>query len=133
MKITSTQYARSLYELTAGKSQPEVDAVVANFLKVLQKNNQLKLADQIMERFSEIYNRENGMVEAEVATRYKIQDTMTKQIEDFLKKKYRAKEVVLKNVVDEKIGGGVVIRVGDEIIDGSIANQLKELKNKLSK
>ena len=91
------------------------------------------MAKQIMERFSEICNKENGIVEAEVTTKYKIQDTMTKQIEDFLKKKYRAKEVVLKNVVDEKIGGGVVIRVGDEIIDGSIANQLKELKNKLSK
>jgi len=133
MKITATQYAKSLYELTDGKSEQEVDGVVAKFLQVLIKNRHLKIAKKVMAKFAEISNQEQGIVEAEVTTRYKIQDTMTKQIEKFVKEKYSAKEVVLNNKIDESIKGGIIIKVGDEILDGSVAGQLTDLKNVLTK
>ena len=50
-----------------------------------------------------------------------------------MKKKYQAKEVVLKNIVDENIKGGMIVRVGDEVMDGSIAGKLGELKKILVK
>lgn len=133
MKISATQYAKSLYETTAGKSEPEIDGVVAGFVKLLRKSRKMKLADKIIAKFSEIYNRENSTVEAEITTRYKIQDTRYKQVEDFIKKKYSVREVILNNIVDEKIKGGIIIKVGDEILDGSVARQLRELKNNLIK
>ena len=46
----------------------------------------------------------------------------------YVKNKYSAKEVIIKNTVSEKIKGGVVIKVGDEILDGSVERKLKELK-----
>ncbi|MDO8240396.1 MAG: ATP synthase F1 subunit delta [Candidatus Moranbacteria bacterium] len=133
MKITVTQYAKSLYEAIKDKPQIEVDLVVTNFLKLLQKNGQMKLAKKVSEKFSAIWNKEQGVVEAEVITRYKIQDTMTKEIEKFIKEKYSAKEVVIKNVVDEKIQGGVIIKVGDELLDASVAGMLENLKKELAK
>jgi len=36
--------------------------------------------------------------------------------------------VILKNIIDESIKGGVILRVGDEILDGSIAGRLNDLK-----
>lgn len=131
MKISTTQYAKALYEATKGKSEKDVHNVIVNFLKLLQKNGQMKLAKKVSEKFSAIWNKEQGVVEAEVITRYKIQDTMTKEIEKFIKEKYSAKEVVIKNVVDEKIQGGVIIKVGDELLDASVARKLVELKNSL--
>lgn len=133
MKITTTQYAKSLYELTAGKTKHEVDGVVVNLIKVLQKNNQLKLVDKIIAKFNEISNQENGIVEAEVITRDKIQDTVIKKIEKFVKEKYSAKEVILHNKIDLNIKGGIVIKVGDEILDASIARSLSELKKELAR
>ncbi len=128
MKITSTQYAKSLYEATKDKSQSEIDEVISNLINVLKKNNQLKLISNVISKFSEIWNKEEGIVEAVVTTRYKLQDTMTKQLEDFLKEKYGAKEIVLNNKIDQKIKGGIIIKVGDELLDASIVRRLKNLK-----
>jgi F-type H+-transporting ATPase subunit delta len=132
MKITATQYAKSLYELTVGKSETEIDGVVAKFLKVLIKNRQLKIAKKIMESFATIFNAENGIVEAEVATSRELESSQVHKIKSFLKEKYQAKEVVMKNKIDASIKGGVVIRVEDEILDGSVARQLGELKRVLN-
>lgn len=133
MKTSVSQYAKALYEATKSKSQAEIDLVVANFLKLLQKNGQMKLAKKVSEKFAIIWNNEQGVVEAEVITRYKMQDAMTKEIEKFIKEKYSAKEVVIKNIVDEKIQGGVIIKVGDELLNASVAGMLENLKKELAK
>jgi len=131
MKITVTQYTKSLYEATKDKPQKEVDLTVANFLKLLQKNGQMKLAKKIVEKFSSIWNSENGIVEAEVITKYEMQDAITKEIEKFIMEKYAAKDVIIRNIIDEKIQGGIIVKVGDEMMDASISRKLVELKNSL--
>ena len=50
----------------------------------------------------------------------------------FVMHRYRAKQVEIVERVDASIRGGVVIRVGDEILDGSISSQLKKLKKNLA-
>lgn len=133
MRATVTQYAQALYEATKDKSQEKIDGILANFVKTLSKNNQTKLAGNIEKKFEEIYNRENGIVEAEIITRYKIQDTRYKQIEDFIKKKYKAEKIIIKNKIDEEIKGGIIIKVGDEVMDGSVERQLVDLKKELER
>lgn len=138
MKVSIKQYSQTLFDLTDGKSEQEVLDVVRRFAEQLKKDGQLKNAGKIMEKFSDIYNAKNGIVEAEVTTKYKIQDTRLpdgqaryKQIEEFIKEKYSANEVVIKNIVDEKIQGGIIIRVGDEVLDGTVNSQLNRLKKQL--
>lgn len=131
MKITASQYAKSLYGAIQEKSQQEIDVVIANLFKVMQKNGQMKMARKVVEKFSDLWKKENGIVEAEIITRHKMQDSMVKKIEDFLKEKYRAKEVVLVQKVDEGIKGGIIIKVGDELIDASVERRLAELKKML--
>lgn len=133
MKITSTQYAKSLYEVTAEKSKHEIDGVIAGFLKVLRKKNQMKLAKKIIEKFSEIYNKKNGIVEAEVATSRKLESSQVHKVESYIKERYSAKKVILNNKIDLDIKGGIIIKIGDEILDASIARSLAELKNALVK
>lgn len=133
MRITIAQYGRTLYALTENKSNSEVDNIIVRFLKVLRKKNQMKLANKIIEKFSEIYNKKNGIVEAEVITsRNNNQETRNKQIEKFIKEKYQAKKVILNNKIDLDIKGGIIIKVGDEILDGSVARQLDNLKKVLA-
>lgn len=133
MKITTAQYAKSLYEMTDGKSQQEVDIVVANFFKLLRKNRKMKIAGKIITKFSEIYNKENGVVDAEIITRSGIGHAVSGKVLKFVKEKYSAKDVILDNKTDADLKGGMIIRVGDEIFDGSVSRQLKELKNNLTK
>lgn len=131
MKITANQYAKTLYEVTKDKSQKEISGLVSSFVEVLNKNRQMKLMPKIFEKFKEIWNKENGIVEAEITTKFEIVDMELRKIENFIKEKYSAKKVEITNVIDEKIKGGIIIKIGDEILDGSVIGQLKKMENNL--
>lgn len=133
MKITVNQYAKSLYAATEDKSQKEIGEAVSNLIKILQKNRQFKLVSKITKKFTEIWNQEKGIVEAEITSREKLHGEASTQVLAYIKEKYLAKEVILRSIINEKIQGGIIIRVGDEILDGSVSGQLKMLKNNLSK
>ena len=132
MKITSKQLAQTLYALTDGKSESEAEKVIADFARYIYKERKLKLADKIVEQFGKIYNQKKGIIEAEVVSMSKLEGSQVHKVKSFVKEKYQAKEVVLKNVVDGNIKGGMIIRVGDEVVDGSVAGRLEELKKKLA-
>ena len=132
MRISAKQYASVLYDLTAGKSSADVQHSVADFARYMRKERKLKLSGKIIESFEKIYNSENGIVEAEVVTAEKLNEPLEKKIKSYIQKKYHSKEVVLKNIVDPKIKGGMIVRVGDEVMDGSISGRLGELKKILT-
>jgi len=132
MKITSRQYAQTLYDLTEGKSKPEIQKSVADFACHMNKERKLKLAGKVIEQFEKIYNRKNGIVEAEVVSWKKMNEALEKKVKHFVAKKYGAKGVVLKNMINENIKGGMIIRVGDEVMDGSVRGKLSELNKVLT-
>jgi F-type H+-transporting ATPase subunit delta len=131
MKITATQYAQSLYESVAEKSHSEIDNAVKNFVKILTKNKQIKNAPKIISKFKEIFNKENNIIEAEITTRENMNVGMRNYVSKYVSNKYKAEKVEINNIANESIKGGVIIKVGDEITDGSVERNLEELKNKL--
>lgn len=133
MKVSIKQYSQTLFDLTDGKSEQEVLGVIQEFAQQLKKDGQLKNAGKIMEKFADIYNARNEIVEANVASARKLEEAQLNKIVDFIKEKYAAKDVVINNIIDEKIQGGLIMRIGDEILDASISAQLKKMKNILSK
>ena len=128
MRANAKQYAQTLYDLTDGKSKPEIQKSVADFARCIYKERKLKLSGKIIEQFEKIYNQENSIVEAEVVTAEKLSAETEKKIKSYIEKKYHAKKVVLRNTIDPKIKGGMIIRVGDEVVDGSIRGRLDDLK-----
>jgi len=132
MKVSTLQYAKTLLELTENKSQEDVLDIVKKFADQLKKDGQLKNAGKIMEKFSDIYNKQHGIVVAEIVSRVEMRNDELKKIEEFIMKKYGGDKVEIKNTIDGKIKGGIVIKVGDEVIDGSVAGKLKRLKKSLS-
>jgi len=131
MKHTSTQYAKTLYEITEGRNEKEIEKGISDFLRLLIKNGDMKLKDAVMKRFGEIHDAKNGITEAEVVSKEKLDSAMLDRLAGFIKDKYGSKEVIIKNKIDEGIGGGIIVKVGDELMDGSIKKQLSRLKNKL--
>ncbi|MFA4818061.1 MAG: ATP synthase F1 subunit delta [Parcubacteria group bacterium] len=133
MKVTASQYANTLYELTDGKSKQDVETVAKKFISMLAKNNQLKMAGKIIVKFNSIYNQKNGIVEAEITSREALSKDVSNKLRNYVSTKYKAKEVVIKNKIDKSIKGGIIIKVGDEIIDASISGKLRSLKSSLEK
>lgn len=133
MRITSKQYAQTLYDLTDGKSEAETKKSVGYFVEFLVKSRKLKLAEKISEQFSHIYNKRHGIAKVEVTSARKLSEEITKEIRGFVKKKYKAEEVEFVIRIDEGLKGGIILKVGDEVIDGSVAGRLSELKKILVK
>jgi F-type H+-transporting ATPase subunit delta len=129
MKITALQYARTLNDLTKDKSQGEVDAVVAEFVKLIAGKNQMRMMPQIIGRYHEIFNKENGIVEAEIISARELEKDQIVKLDNYLKGKYDAKEILINNIVNESIKGGIIIHVDDEVLDGSLERSLSDLKN----
>ncbi len=128
MKVTPKQYAQSLYEITRKKKGSQVRADIKKFVEVLVKNNDLKSGKKIVNEFIKIRNKEEGIVEAEVMSARKLDSSVVKMLNGYIAKLSGAKKVILKKDLNKDLLGGVVIKYGDKILDGSMKTKLSNLK-----
>jgi ATP synthase F1 delta subunit len=102
-------------------------------VKVLAKNNQIKNINSIISKFRDIWNKEEGIVEAEVVSREKLNSGIRNEIEKYIENKYKSGKVEIIEKIDSDIKGGIIVKVGDEVMDASISGRLKRLKSSLEK
>ncbi|MEK7203453.1 MAG: ATP synthase F1 subunit delta [Patescibacteria group bacterium] len=131
MKITAKQYARYLYQATNNKEKEQLKEIIKNFVKILKDNNELTKINQIVEQFIEIWHFEKKIILAEIVSAKKIGMNTEKLLKNYIKEINKASEVIIEKKIDKSLLGGVVIKYNDKILDGSLKNSLKELKNKL--
>jgi len=131
MKVDNKQYAQALYELTKDKPENEVSIVIEKYVATLKRQGLLNKSEEIIKKFTEIYNNKNRIVVAKVVVSREFSDEKLKEIEDSIKRRYKAKEVELYVMVNKALKGGVKIIVGEEILDNSIAGRLTSLRTAL--
>ncbi|MDO9270393.1 MAG: F0F1 ATP synthase subunit delta [Methylobacter sp.] len=110
--------------------QGQVDEEGANFLKLLVQNNRLTLAPTIAELFEALKAESEGYVDVEVATAYAFSKEEKQSFTSTLEKTL-SKKVHMNVTVDKSLIGGVLVRAGDRVIDGSIKGQLQQLAKRL--
>ncbi len=113
--------------LFAGK----IDNDLKNFLKVLIEKGRISSIKAIEATYKELLNDKNNIIEGYVISAVSMDDEKIKELEKELSKKYN-KNVTLTNKVDKSILGGVLVRLGNTEIDGTIKTRLDGLKNQLS-
>ena len=102
-------------------------------VKFLQKKRLLGRSKAILESLRRVVNEEEGELEAEVQSVRSLPDKNKKEISEFLKRKYGAKQLVLKESLDAGLLGGFRIEVKDEVIDLTSRNKLRKLQAHLTK
>lgn len=132
MKISSRQYAESLYESVVDKNEKEVKVILKKFVALLGERRELDRAGEIIAAFNEIWKTANGEVEATLISARKLDASAKKSIIDYLENKAGAKNISLTEEIDEKLIGGFVLKYNGKVIDGSLKTNLEELKNKIS-
>ncbi len=110
--------------------QGQVDEEGANFLKLLVQNNRLTLAPTIAELFEALKAESEGYVDVEVATAFAFSKEEKQSFTSTLEKTL-SKKVHMNVTVDKSLIGGVLVRAGDRVIDGSIKGQLQQLAKRL--
>ncbi len=129
MKFNHRQYAQALHEALADTAPKDQDKVIENFIEVLKAKGDLAEYEKIIAAY-EVYDREQrGVTEVEVTTAEGSTKVNKSLIDDL--NKIVGSDIEVKEKVDSNLIGGVVIRAGDTLIDGSIKNQLDQLQKNL--
>lgn len=109
-----------------------VTDLATNFLLLLVQRGRLSLLPRIVELYQQMYNKQKGIIVAEVTTAVPLDDAHKKRVSDQIAQITGGKEVDLRLKEDPRILGGIITRIGDELIDASVANRLAELSERLS-
>ncbi len=133
MKISEKQYALSLYQAIDGKSNDQAKIVIKNFIEILAKNNQFAKIEEIIKQFIKIWNSEKRIIQAEATGVREFSKDVIKNIRSYLLNISKAKEVSLIIKIDKNILGGVIIKYGDKVLDGSLKTRLENLKSQMIK
>ena len=108
------------------------DLTMAIFGIITRKNRESVLP-AIASEFHQQYNIYKSIEKATVTTAVKLDEGLRASFEKIVKQISDKKEVELDEVVDERIIGGYVLKVGDRQLDDSIKSKIKELELKFSK
>ncbi len=104
---------------------------VLNFLLLLTEKRRIGLISEICKAYRDQYYFEEGIAEVIAVTA----SPMGKELQDKLRKKMcdvTGKKVILKNEVDPKLIGGIVVRIENRQVDTSVKTRLAEIAQQMN-
>jgi len=131
MKHSVKQYALALYEVTADQKKATIPDLVKNFLNLLIKNNDLAKLNDIIKAFTDTWQKANGQLSAQLITKQPVTAEVLKNITAYVKTQTDCQNIDWQQSTDPTILGGLLIKYRDQVIDGTIKNNLLRLKDKL--
>lgn len=109
------------------------EGIFANFLLSLASNKRISLFLGIYDEFIALLKDHNDVVEAEIVfANDNVDKDQVEQIKQVIQKEYSGKTIEIKQSVDPKILGGFQVRIGSNIVDASLKNQIFNLKQELA-
>jgi ATP synthase F1 delta subunit len=103
-----------------------------NFLKLLIENHRMPLLFRVRAEFDELWEQENKLLPVQVTSAVELDKRTVKQIGDRISEQTDRK-VDLSSRVDPEILGGIVVRVGNSVLDASIRNRLEQLRKQVAR
>lgn len=109
-----------------------IDEELLSFLLILiEKDRILYLKEKLVEMEKIDLERKNTL-KGIVKTTFPLTEEEFSNLVSTLEKKYK-KHIILEQVIDEKILGGIYVRVNNDVIDGTVKSKLDELKELMLK
>ena len=115
---------RALIDRTLGG---RVSPTLLKFLKVVAQHQRFNVLPAVAQGFRKQVNELAGRAEVTVTSAQPLDETLRAQVTQAVQQRL-GRQVDLRTQVDESLIGGIVVRVGDTVFDGSIANRLDRLR-----
>ena len=109
----------------------QLNANQKNFIRVLVDNGRLNVSVEIAEMFEALRAEAEKFVDVDVVSAFELSEAQKQKISAALKARMD-REIKLSCKIDKALLGGVVIRAGDKVIDGSAHTRLGELATALA-
>ncbi|AFT68240.1 MAG: F-type H+-transporting ATPase subunit delta [Cycloclasticus pugetii] len=113
-----------------GICEGQMDARGLNFVKLLTRNNRLSLTSEITSQYEIKKAEKCGELGVKVISAFPMTDEDKAKLSVSLSDSF-GKKVTINVEEDSSLIGGMIIRAGDKVIDGSLNSQIKQLANKL--
>jgi F-type H+-transporting ATPase subunit delta len=107
-----------------------VDNVMGNFLRLLVQKKRIEILPEIAEEFQVMVDDEKNISHGNVISAIQLSAELQANVQATLEK-LTGKKVKLTTSVDPSIIGGIIAKVGDLVLDGSIKTQLAGLKDSI--
>jgi F-type H+-transporting ATPase subunit delta len=102
-----------------------------NLIDTLVANNRIDLLSDVASKYNQLFDESKGIQLATVITAVELTSDLKKKVLAKAKE-LTGKDVEIKNMVDESILGGFILRIGDMQYNASVANQLNKLKQEFT-
>ena len=118
------------YQLLERVFQGRISALLLKFLHVLAEKNRLALLRSIAGAYQLLLDERHGKIEVDVTVATRLDDQTLENVRQRIGAALK-RDVVLHQYVDETILGGLVLRVQDKLIDGSVRAQLVAMRERI--
>lgn len=129
-KLNAGEKTELVLGICAEVCQDGIPEAGRNFVALLAENNRLIVLPQITAVFEHLRAEAEKTIQANLVAAFAVSDAQRKKIAKALKSRLK-REVEIECTVDKSLIGGVVIRAGDLVIDGSVRGQLNKLATAL--
>lgn len=103
------------------------DPAIVNFLETLLERHRMPVIFRIRDEYQRLWDQENQLLPVEVTSAVDLDEATVKSIGDRIGEQ-TGQRVELTSKVDPSILGGIVLRVGNSILDASIKHRLDQLR-----
>jgi F-type H+-transporting ATPase subunit delta len=115
-----------------GKLLDGVDPVVDNFLKLLIENHRMPAVFRVRREYETLWEHENKLLPVTITSAVALDEATVKSIGDAIGQQ-TGQRVELTANVDPDVLGGLIVRVGNSILDASIRNRLENLRRSVAR
>ena len=127
-KITDEE----LYKVIAGTLGQDLPDQLPGLLRTVIENGRLNALPEIAAQFHVLKNESEGVADAYIETAYALTKKEVGQLLDALSKKFPGKKLNPIVTFNKSLIGGVSIRVGDQVLDGSVRARLAQMQQALT-
>ena len=110
----------------------DADPTLVNFLKLLIENHRMPVIFRVRRVVDDLWRVENKLLPVTVTSAVELDQATVSQIGDRISEQ-TGRKVELSAIVEPDILGGLVVRVGNSILDASIRNRLEQLRKQVAR
>lgn len=120
--ISRSELTKIINEVT---SKFKLGALTSNLFSAIVKNRRLNLFPEIYEEFSRLVKSYEKILEVEISSAAEIN---LEEVKKIISKKYPDKTIAMKHRIDKDMIGGIQIKIGSQVIDASLKNQINKIR-----
>lgn len=120
-KLTARQWAHALYTLLTEAKEIEWPEIIDRVMKEIKRRRATRLVPRIIRQFADVVDEATGTVRIHTRATHELSKSAERELATI------APSVVIDHTIDRTLVGGLVVHVGDMIVDASVATRLQKI------